>query len=253
MPDAHEVPPRLEGKVALVTGASSGVGLATARLFVREGATVHGIARRKREMLAGYDAALLAGGRIVAHAVDVSRPADVAAAVGTATAVHPLDLVVLAAGLNIPARALDALTPEAWDRLIGVNLNGAFYVLHAALPRLASGATVIFIASVSARWPDPSGAAYQAAKAGMVALAQAVGYERGRDGIRFSTILPGLIDTPMLEHRPVPVPRDVLERALRPEDVASACLYLATLPPHVLVPELIMLPIALQAIGRTNN
>ncbi|HXX38251.1 MAG TPA: SDR family oxidoreductase [bacterium] len=251
MSDAHAQQQRLAGKVALVTGASSGVGLATARLFVREGAVVHGIARREREMLAGYDDALVAAGRIVAHAADISRATDVGAAVAAAAGTGPLDLLVLAAGLNTPKRAFDVLTPEAWDRLIGVNLSGAYYVLHAARSRLSPGATVIFVASVSGRWPDLSGAAYQAAKAGVVALARAAGYERGADRVRYSVILPGLIDTPMLKQRPVPVPRDVLERALRAEDVASACLFLATLPAHVVIPDLVMLPVELQAIGRT--
>jgi len=182
----------------------------------------------------------------------VSRIEDVAAAMSAASGAGRLDVVVLAAGVNIPARAFDVLTPDAWDRMLRVNLSGAYYVLHAAVPHLAPGSTVIFVSSVSARWPDPSGAAYQAAKAGMVALARAAAYERAGGTVRFSTILPGLIDTPMLAQRPRPVPPDVRARALRSEDVASACLYLATLPPHVLVPELTILPIDLQAVGRTH-
>jgi len=243
--------PSFHGKTALVTGASSGVGLAVARLLLRAGATVHGVARRRDAMIEGCGAQAAAEGTFVAHAADVSDPAEAAAAVGEAAARGPVDVVVLAAAINIPGRAFDALTVDAWDGLIGINLSGAYYVLRAVVPHLAGGASVVFVSSVSGRWPDGSGAAYQAAKAGMVALANAAAYERVGSGVRFSTILPGLIDTPILDRRPQPVPADVRARALRPEDVASACLFLAALPPHVLVPELTILPIELQAIGRT--
>ena len=244
--------PSFAGKRAVVTGASSGVGLAAARLLLRAGATVHGLARRRDTMIEGVGAQAVADGTFVAHAADVSRPAEVAAAVAAAAAGGALDVVVLAAGINIPDRAFSVLTLDAWDSLISVNLNGAYYVLRAAMPHLARGATVVFVSSVSGRWPDGSGAAYQAAKAGMIALANAAAYERAADGVRFCSILPGLIDTPILDHRPQPVPADVRARALRPEDVASACLFLAALPPHVLIPELTILPLQLQAIGRTT-
>jgi len=244
--------PDFAGTRALVTGASSGVGLAAARQLLRAGATVHGIARRREKMIEGAGAQAVADGTFVPHAADVSRPAEVADAVAAAAAGGPLDVVVLAAGINIPDRAFGVLTPDALDALIGINLSGAYYVLRAVMPHLARGATVVFVSSVSGRWPDGSGAAYQAAKAGMVALANAVAYERAGDGVRFSAILPGLIDTPILDYRPQPVPPDVRARALRPEDVASACLFLAALPPHVLIPELTILPVQLQAIGRTT-
>jgi len=244
--------PNFAGKRALITGASSGVGLAAARLLMRAGATVHGIARRRDKMIEECGAQAVADGTFVPHAADVSRPTEVAVAVDAATAHGPLDVVVLAAGINIPGRAFDALTLEAWDRLLGVNLNGAYYVLRAVLPHLAAGATVVFVSSVSGRWPDGSGAAYQAAKAGMVALAHAAAYERAGNGVRFSAVLPGLIDTPILDQRPQPVPPDVRARALRPEDVASVCLFLAALPPHVLIPELTIFSVQLQALGRTT-
>jgi len=247
----HDESSGLQSRRALVTGASSGVGQAVVRLFLRAGATVHGVARRLDAMQAA-DPVAVADKRFIAHGADLSQAAEVAAAVRAASAAGRLDVVVLAAGVNIPARAFNVLTPDAWDRMLRVNLSGAYYVLHAAVPHLAPGATVIFVSSVSARWPDPSGAAYQAAKAGIVALARAAAYERAGGTVRFSTILPGLIDTPMLAQRPKPVPADVLARALRPADVASACLYLATLPPHVLIPELTILPVDLQAIGRTD-
>ena len=108
------------------------------------------------------------------------------------------------------------------------------------------------VASVSGTWPDVSGAAYQASKLGMIGLARAAGFEEHENGVRFSTILPGIIDTPILDNRPEPPPREVRDASLKPEDVAEACRFLATLPPHVSIPELTMLPTQIQALGKSS-
>jgi NADP-dependent 3-hydroxy acid dehydrogenase YdfG len=106
---------------------------------------------------------------------------------------------------------------------------------------------------VSGQWPDASGPAYQAAKAGVIGLVRACAFEEHAQGVRFSVINPGLVDTPILDKRPVKPPPEVLAQALRPEDVAQACLFVLSLPPHVHVPELTILPGRLQAFGASNS
>ena len=165
-----------------------------------------------------------------------------------------IDILVVAAGMNFPERRLEQLTAEGWDAMISVNLSGAFYAIRAALPYLrASQGLVVLISSVSGRWPDASGPAYQASKAGMVELAHAAGFEEHVERRRFTSILPGIVDTPILDNRPEPPPKEVRDAALKSEDVAQACLFLATLPPRAYVPELTMVPTAIQALGKTST
>jgi len=111
---------------------------------------------------------------------------------------------------------------------------------------------IVLIGSVSGSWPDPSGAAYQASKAGLLAFARAAGFEEHGRGVRFTTVLPGIVDTPILDRRPEPPGPEIRAHMLQPEDVAAACLFAVTLPPRAHVPELTILPTALQAVGKTN-
>lgn len=237
----------LSGRRALVTGASSGIGLATALALAMAGAEVHGAARRLKVM------EQVARGRFTAHQVDVTSAGQMAAVVREVTASDPLDVAVFSAGTNVPQRRLGQLTPESWDMLVATNLSSAFYGLHAVLPAMRRpGGLAVFVSSVSAAWPDASGPAYQAAKAGVVAMVRAAALEELGRGVRFSTILPGVVDTPIMERRPQPPDAELRRRMLRPEDVAAVCVFLAGLPDSVLVPELTILPAGLQALGRTS-
>ncbi len=239
----------LAGKTALVIGASSGIGLSVANLFAEAGARVHAAARRSEAIEEG------AGGReVVAHALDISEKDAVKRVVEEVGEEDGIDVLVVAAGMNFPERRLEQLTAESWDQMISVNLSGAFYAIRAALPFLRSShGTVILISSVSGSWPDMSGPAYQASKAGMTELAHAAGFEEHQRGVRFSAVLPGIVDTPILDNRPEPPPKEVRERSLKPEDVAAACFFLATLPPRAYVPELTILPTEIQALGKTST
>jgi NAD(P)-dependent dehydrogenase (short-subunit alcohol dehydrogenase family) len=239
----------LSGKTALVIGASSGIGLAVANLFAEVGARVHAAARR-REAIEEE-----AGARsVVAHALDISDRAAVWQVVEEVGEADGIDVLLVAAGMNFPERRLEQLTTESWDAMISVNLSGAFCATRAALPFLrASRGLVILISSVSGSWPDMSGPAYQASKAGMTELAHAAGFEEHHRGVRFSAVLPGIVDTPILDNRPEPPPKEVRERSLKPEDVAAACFFLATLPPRAYVPELTILPTEIQALGKTST
>jgi NADP-dependent 3-hydroxy acid dehydrogenase YdfG len=165
--------------------------------------------------------------------------------------VGAVDVLVVAAGTNIPRRRLRELTGESWDGLIAANLTGTWNVVHAFLePLLESHGTIILIGSVSGSWPDRSGLGYQAAKAGVLALARGIGFDA--DGaVRVTAILPGVVDTPILDNRPEPPSDEVRARMLHADDIASACVFVAGLPPRAYVPELTILPTELQAIGKT--
>jgi NADP-dependent 3-hydroxy acid dehydrogenase YdfG len=233
----------LSDRVAVVVGASSGIGAATARMFADAGAQVHAAARRRPSL----------GDGILGHELDVVDRDGVGAFARALTAKGPIHVVVVAAGTNLPDRALDRLTPEGWDTLISVNLTGAFNVIQAFLGAVReSRGDVILIGSISGSWPDVSGSGYQAAKAGLLALARGAGFEEHTRGVRFTTVLPGVVDTPILDSRPEPPSAELRAHMLQPEDVAAACLFAATLPPRAHVPELTILPTALQAVGKTN-
>ena len=230
----------LAGRTVVVTGASSGIGAATADRLRADGATVHGLARRTRS------------GQNWLHHCDVTSADQVAEVIEAIAGQGGLDAIVLAAGTNITDRSLAKLSMAGWEELITTNLTGTFTVLHASLPYLRQrGGDVIMIASVSGLWPDASGAAYQASKAGQIGLARATALEEHRHGIRVSAVLPGLVDTPILDRRPEPPSAELRQAALRPDDVARVCAFLLALPRNVTIPELTVLPSTLQALGDT--
>jgi NADP-dependent 3-hydroxy acid dehydrogenase YdfG len=231
----------LAGRTAAVTGASSGIGLATAQRMHELGASVTALARRRRA-IAGVDV----------RSLDVT---DAAAAEAAFAGRDSLDVLVAAAGTNVPDRRLDQLALADWEQIVATGLGGVFHVVRAALPALrAAGGVVIVIGSVSGAWPDRSGSAYQASKAGALAFARAAGleeHERG-SGVRFSVVAPGMVATALLDRRPEPPSPEQRAAMLRPEDVAEVCAFLAALPAHVAVPELTVLPARVQALGRTG-
>ncbi len=137
------------------------------------------------------------------------------------------------------------LTIESWNQLVRTNLDGAFFCIKAVLPQMLErkDGVVINVNSISGKRAYPlAGAGYAAGKFGMHALAGCLAAEEVDSGIRVSTIDPGEIDTPILEARPTPVTAEQRAKILKPEDVAEAIYYVATLPPHVTVPELIIKP-----------
>jgi NADP-dependent 3-hydroxy acid dehydrogenase YdfG len=128
--------------------------------------------------------------------------------------------------------------------MIETNLDAAFNLTRAVVPpmRAAGAGLIVHIASIAARRPDLSGLAYQASKAGVLALAHATMEEERANGIRVSAILPGLTDTPLVLRRPTPPTPEMLAKALQPEDVAAACLFVMRLPPRAHLVELQLVP-----------
>jgi NADP-dependent 3-hydroxy acid dehydrogenase YdfG len=225
-------------RTVVVVGASSGIGLATARRFAAAGDTVHAAARREIDEPG-----------VVAHRLDFT---DAAAVATFAAGFGRVDAQIVAAGTNIKARRLHELTPESWDAMIAANLNGPFYVLRAFLDALAAArGTAIIVSSVSGAYTDRSGPAYQAAKGGAIKLSHAAGFEVG-GAVRCTVILPGVVDTEILDNRPEPPDAETRARMLHAEDVAAVCEFVVSLPPRAFIPELTILPTALQAIGKTT-
>ncbi|NKQ58033.1 SDR family oxidoreductase [Amycolatopsis sp. K13G38] len=244
---------QLEGRTAVVAGGGGGIGSAVVRLFAQHGATVHALGRNRQALAAAVPPEFLDSRHVVPHTVDVTDEEVVhecLAGIHDTTDIHVLVSVV---GVNVPNRRLGDLTTRDWDAILRSNLDSCFYLIHAALPALRrTSGTGIFIGSASAYWPNGSGAAYQAAKLGLLGLTRAASYDEHTRGVRFTTISPGLVDTPHLARRATPPSATARAASLRPEDVAGACLYIASLPATVHVPEMVMLPTALQAPGKTE-
>ena len=243
----------LSGKTTVVIGASSGIGLAIANLFAEAGATVHAAARRREAIEKGVEERK-GFGVVEAHTLDVSDAGEVENFVEGIGEAGGVDVLVIAAGTNVPERRLHQLSQEDWDTILSVNLSGAFYCVKAALPYLREArGLVILISSVSGSWPDMSGPAYQASKAGMIGLARAAGFEEHQNWVRFTSVMPGIVDTPILDNRPEPPSKEIRDLSLKSEDVAATCLFLATLPERAYVPEITILPTAIQALGKSSS
>ena len=235
----------LAGHVVVVAGASSGMGRATALAAAAQGATVVVAARNAAALHELTTAIVAAGGTATAVPTDATDPEAVRHLVATARSTHGhIDALINSVGLNIKGRALDQLTVERWNSMVAANLDAAYYLTAAIVPvfREQHGGLLIHISSIAARRPDRSGVAYQATKAGVAALAHGTMEEEREHGLRTTVIYPGLTDTPLVQQRPVPPMPEMLALALRPGDVAAACLYVLQQPARVHIPEIVLLP-----------
>lgn len=227
---------RLSGKKVLITGASSGVGLATAELFVAEGASVGLIARR--EDLVRSIAERL-GERARAYPADVADDVQVAGVVAAMVRdLGSIDVVVNSAAIDGPAPLKD-LTPEIWRKQIDVNLSGTFYVAREAALRMreSGGGVIINLGSELGLIGMGFYAHYCASKFGVVGMTKALAHELAPD-IRVNCVCPGPINTPMMDAelewfpdpeatRKAAIERVPLKRFAEPDEVARAILYFA--------------------------
>ena len=239
------MPVSLRDKVVVVVGASSGIGRATAVLFAKEGARVMAAARRENRLRELRDEMQSEGHCLDIHVCDAANAAEMDQLMQTARAkLGKVDFMVYASGTNVVNRALTRLDVATWDKVVNVNLNGAYYATQAVLPgmREARSGYLIYVSSISGLVPDVSGAAYQAAKRGVLGLAHAVRVEEKENGIRTCVICPGLVDTEILENRPVKPSEETMRHALQAEDIAEAILAVAKLPERAVVPEMQILP-----------
>jgi NADP-dependent 3-hydroxy acid dehydrogenase YdfG len=242
------MPVSLKNQVVLILGASSGIGRACAVAFAHNGVKVVASARRD-DRLRDLQTELRQKGATVE--VEVADTSDAQAMARVADSARKMfgkvDILVYASGTNTPDRTMQRLKAEIWDNLISINLNGAYYATQAVLPamREAKSGHLIYISSISGLVPDVSGAAYQASKRGVLGLAHAIRVEEKENGIRTCVICPGLVETEILNKRPVKPTPDVLAKALQPEDVAEVVVAVAQLHPRVAIPELQIMPTVL--------
>lgn len=244
---------QLAGQVAVVTGAGSGIGRAIARAFARAGARVVVVGRRVGPLQQVAAEIGAAGGTALVRALDVSDERGVAELFAEVERrFGRLDLLVNAAGINVPRRNLGDTTPADFRRVLEVNLVGSFLCVQAALRlmRRQRSGTIINIVSAAAKQASAlSGVAYSASKFGQDALTQLINVEERRNGIRACAIYPGEVDTPILEARPFPPSAAERAQMLQPEDIAAAALYVATQPPRVNVEEVSIRPTVLRDVS----
>jgi methylmalonyl-CoA mutase cobalamin-binding domain/chain len=234
---------RLDGKIAWVTGAGSGIGEAAAIALADEGATVV-LTGRRREPLEKVAAAIGQAAHVVPG--DMMQAASVQAIVdGIDRQFGRLDILVANAGVNIPDRDWTALRAGGADEVIHGNLSSAFYCAIAVLPmmRRQQDGLLIHTASMAGRFIGGlSGAAYTAAKHGVVAMSHSLNMQECVNGIRSSAVLPGEVATPILDKRPVPVSAEDRAKMLQSADVGDLIRYIACLPKHVCLNEVMITP-----------
>jgi len=240
----------LAGRVALVTGASSGIGDATARALADAGAKVAVAARRhdRLEVLARELSAT--GGDVLVLAADLVRE-DENRRIVAETEKHfgRLDILVNNAGVMLLS-PVDGANSDDWRRMLELNVLGPMVSSQAAVPgmRARGGGHIVNISSTAGRIANPAASSYSASKFGIVAFSESLRREVYKDNIRVSVVEPGVVETELRDHIPDAGTKQTLNtwaanvRQLQPEDVANAVLYCVTQPPHVNVNEILMRP-----------
>jgi NAD(P)-dependent dehydrogenase (short-subunit alcohol dehydrogenase family) len=231
----------LTGKVAIVTGAGSGIGQATARYFAQQGARVVAADWNAGAVQKTVEGIAESGGEAVSRHTDVSNAAQVEAMVASAVErFGRLDVLVNNAAIQILSRLVET-SEETWDRTLAVNLKGVFLGCKYAIPAMRSsgGGAIVNIASVLGIVADPDLAAYCAAKGGVISLTRVAALTYGADGIRVNCICPGDVETPLVEDYfnkdpdPAKLRQEIyskyaLRRIAAPAEVAKVAAFLAS-------------------------
>lgn len=237
---------RLDGQVAIVTGGGSGIGRATARMLAAEGAWVVVAGRRKEPLAAVVAEVGGAGGRATAKSCDLEETAQAGELATWALATcGRVDILVNNAGHSSRVRSIRWVSEEEWRSVLDVNLTGVWALTQALLPAMIErgAGTIITVSSAAALRPGLiGGAPYSAAKAAVRNLMAHINTELRNHGIRATSIIPAEVDTPILAKRPVPPDAAARATMMQPEDVASAILLCALMPPRTLIEEIVMSP-----------
>lgn len=232
-------------KTVLVTGAGSGVGRAMAIRLVKEGWQV-GLVGRREKLL--QETAEMSGNSAttLVHACDVADETAVAQMTQAMLAKFgTIEVLVNAAGTNIPARSLTALSNADYRRVVEANMNGAFYCVQAFLPQMREhkSGTIVNINSVAGLKAGPvAGTAYAMSKFGMRALSEAINAEERSNGIRSCSIYPAEINTPIMDLRPNPPSQEARQQMLQPEDIVDCAMLVINLPARAWVEEIVIRP-----------
>lgn len=233
-------------KIAWVTGAGSGIGQAAAVELAQAGTLVVISGRRSEALEDTRSLVTRDGGRVEKMPLDVADRKQVQHAAHEILERHGrIDLLVNAAGLNVPKRHWSDMAPESWDHVRAVNLDGAFYCTAAVLPTMRErrDGLVINISSWFGRHDGYlAGPAYNASKHAMASMSASLNIEEGINGIRSCVIFPGEVATEILKVRPVQPSAEDIARMLRPEDLGRLVRFLAEAPPHVCFNEIVVSP-----------
>jgi NAD(P)-dependent dehydrogenase (short-subunit alcohol dehydrogenase family) len=232
------MPQRLENETAVVTGASSGIGRATARQFAREGANVVVATRHREPRLGGAPTVELIeeeGGEAMFKQTDVLRLGDLEDAVDAAVEAYgSLDVMVNNAAV-FETRPIEEVDEENYDWMMDTNLKGAFFGCQAAIQQMEAqdeGGTIVNVSSTSGLYGLPESSVYCAAKGGVTNLSRSLAYEKGPEGIRVNSVNPGIIETAMTkedEGELVTLAEEVpLKYIGDPEEVATVVAFLAS-------------------------
>jgi len=246
---------RLEGTAVLVTGASSGIGEATALALAAEGASVALVARRKDRLDALAARIEGAGGTALALEADVTeREQAVAAVAATVDAFGRLDTVINNAGVMLLGPIEDAPVEE-WDRMVALNLQGLLYVAHAALPHLLAAAgdgprqvaDLVNVSSVAGRIARSGSGVYNLTKFGVGAFSESMRQEFARRHLRVALVEPGAVATELTDHLRPEVKETLAKRLadierLEAQDIAESIAFVVTRPRHVAINELLIRP-----------
>jgi NAD(P)-dependent dehydrogenase (short-subunit alcohol dehydrogenase family) len=237
-------------KTAVVTGAGSGVGRAVALKLAKTGWRVAILGRREEALQETVRLAGPEGARITTHGCDVS---DASAVETTGKRIlaelGSVDVLINAAGTNVPQRSLEVLALADYDAMIATNLNGAYYCVQAFLPQMRArkhGTIINIISDAGLQASPKAGPAYVMSKFGLAGLTQSINAEERARGIRACAIFPGEIDTPLLDKRPQVPDAQARARMLQSDDVAECALFCINLPEHVLVEEMLVRPTRLK-------
>jgi NADP-dependent 3-hydroxy acid dehydrogenase YdfG len=236
----------LKGKVAWITGAGSGIGLAGAKALAEAGATVVMSGRRKEVLEPEAEKLRIRGFDVDIEPFDVADQAAVDTAAKNIVSRHgKIDILVNSAGMNVPHRYWKNQTTQGWDDVIRTNLDGSFYTTFAVLPgmRKRKDGVIINISSWAGAYHTKlTGAAYNASKHAVVAMTETVNMEEAANGIRACAICPAEVATPIMDRRPVPPSAEDRVRMLQPEDLGETILFVATLPARACINQLIISP-----------
>ena len=234
-------------RVAWVTGGGSGIGQAGAEALAADGWTVIVSGRRKdalEAVVSGINSK--GGGKAEALVLDVSQAADVEAAAQRILTAHGrIDLLVNSAGVNVPKRSWEDMEISGWDKLVEINLNGVLYCMRAVLPamRAQKDGCIINVASWAGRHVSKMpGPAYTTTKHAVLALTHSFNMDECVNGLRACCLSPAEVATPILKLRPVVPTEEEQARMLQPEDLGRTIAFVAGMPPHVCVNEILISP-----------
>jgi NAD(P)-dependent dehydrogenase (short-subunit alcohol dehydrogenase family) len=237
----------LQGQIAWVTGAGSGIGLAGAQALAAAGATVVLSGRRASVLETAAETVRAQGGKAEVEVLDVSDATAVSAVAARILARHAgrIDVLLNSAGTNTPKRFWRDQSVEGWRQVLATNLDSIFYTTHAVLPamRARGGGLVINVSSwAGVHHPKLTGPAYNGSKHAVTAMTETINMEDGVHGIRACCICPAEVATPILDTRPVPPSAEERSRMLQPDDLGRTIRFIAELPPGVCINQLIISP-----------